>query len=179
MNFNRIETEIGIIHFCRGPKTTELSKRAFQTQIIQGLIREAGYSSHEIKYKSSGQPYFEGENMPFLSISHSENYGAIYIAKCPIGIDIQTYHPRISDGKNYFINANEIQFLSYQELHIVWAVKEAIFKSLEGEITNARQELTVTKIDVDSMTVHAHAGLERKQLGYLCTTEFVIAYSID
>lgn len=179
MNFNRIETDLGIIHFCEGTKPTGLSKRDFQNQMIQALVREAGYASYSIEHKPSGQPYFKGEGMPHLSISHSENYAAIYIGASPLGIDIQTFHPRITEGKYYFINADEVQFRSNLELHIIWAVKEAIYKAFEGNLNDARQEITINAIDDNTSIVQAKVKNEYKQFGYVLTAEFVMAFSLD
>ena len=179
LNFNRIETDIGVIHYCEGTKPTELSKRDFQTQIIQALVNEAGYASHSIEHKPSGQPYFDGDNMPNVSVSHSDNYGAIYIGKAAVGVDIQTFHPRIAAGKDYFINSNEIQFDTSLELHLIWAAKEVVFKSLGGFLGDARQEVTIMKIDFDTLTAHAKIGGNLRKVGFIHTQTFVLAYSLD
>ena len=117
--------------------------------------------------------------MPYLSISHSENYATIYIGTSPLGVDIQTFHTRITKGKDYFINIDEEQFQSNLELHIIWAVKEAIYKALEGNLNDARQEITINAIDDNTSIVQAKVKNEYKQFGYALTAEFVMAFSLD
>lgn len=179
MNFNRTETDLGIIHFCEETKPSGLSKRDFQNKMIEALVHEAGYASYSIEHKPSGQPYFKGEGMPHLSISHSENYAAIYIGAAPLGVDIQAFHPRIAAGKDYFINTFEEHFQSNLELHIIWAVKEVIYKALEGNLNDPRQEITIIAIDANSSIVQAKVKNEYKQFGYARTAEFVMAFSLD
>lgn len=69
-----------------------------------------------------------------LSISHSDDYIAVVKASTAIGVDIQTFNPKLSRIASKFIDYKLLQQLQksplYQDyLHVYWGVKEALFKA--------------------------------------------------
>jgi len=179
VNCNRIETSLGTIYFTRQTKPTDTSKRDFQNHLIAFLLQSAGYEFKILAHKTSGQPELLGENTPNISISHSQEFGAIYLAQQAVGIDIQAYHAKIFEGKDYFINEYENEFTSNLDLHIIWAAKEVIFKSCEGDYSDARNEITVQNIDNEAKTVSILTHHVKKRVGYYVNEEFILAYSLD
>jgi phosphopantetheinyl transferase len=179
VNLNCVDTSIGTIYYVHSERPLGTSKRDFQKYLIDSLLQRAGFSRKDLTYKASGQPQLTGDKSPFISISHSGQFGALYLAKQQVGVDIQTFHTKISRGKDYFLNDHERQFTSDDELHIVWAAKEVVFKSCEGNFTDARKEITVTKIDSSASVAHVNYGEHQNRIGFYYTTAFILAYSLD
>lgn len=179
MNCERIDTPIGTIYFSAQKKADGLSKREKQREQIDGLFAFAGYTRKDISYEPSGQPYINVECPPFISISHSDQFGVIYMATQPVGVDIQTFHTKIVAGKDYFINEREQQFKTTQELHIVWAAKEVMYKLFAGNFKDARNQITVLSIDMKEKTVSIELHQQLKRIQFQLNDTYVLAYSLD
>jgi phosphopantetheinyl transferase len=72
-----------------------------------------------------------GDNAYFFSISHSWPYVAVIIdPNHEVGIDIQTWHPKIENIKNKFLSPEEQSLLRHdpQLFTVAWSAKEAAYK---------------------------------------------------
>ena len=81
-----------------------------------------------------------------ISISHSDRYSVVLISKKNIGIDLQIYSEKLNKIKNKFMNKNEIKNNhSLDEIHQIWASKEAIYKALKGAKCSLKENIFLDK----------------------------------
>ena len=89
---------------------------------------------NNIKKDVNGKPYCNCEAFSHhLSISHSNGYAAVATHTEEVGIDVQTFVPKIYRIKKKYTTDREINLYStgYDEmtvLHIIWTIKESVFK---------------------------------------------------
>ena len=105
-----------------------------------------------------GKPQFRTSNKE-LSISHSNGYTATGFHEVPIGIDIQTFVSKIYRIQKKFTTPDEIALYSERldhiySLHLIWTIKEAVFK-LYG-----RKELPF----IDGIQINSIDSLEKEIL---------------
>ncbi len=146
MIIKEINTSNGrIIIFFEEPTSKE-PKRIFEKRVINELLNILDIKSTDFCYGSKGDPQLL--IAPYnISISHSNNWFALYIGNIPIGIDIQVPKSTISSGKSFFLNEKETEWSSDIDLHLIWSAKEVIFKLLKGEMADVIMEVTVLNID--------------------------------
>ena len=99
-----------------------------------------------LSYDAHGKPYLVN-NEAHISISHSAGYAVVYIDSIkPVGIDIQKLKPDISKGVAFYMNETELSYFEITDnilLHIVWSVKEAVFKYLGDPELNFKEDVTL------------------------------------
>lgn len=121
-------------------------KKELEGKVVSQLLDELDFSS-TIYYKDTGQPFLVKFPKKCVSISHAGGWFAVVVNDEPIGIDIELDRPRILDGTDYFVNIREQQFLgNLLALHLVWGVKEAFYKKMEGNIPDLKNEVTLLTI---------------------------------
>lgn len=91
---------------------------------------EAEFPLHAINKDEHDKPRIP-ENQFHFSISHSWPY--IAVAVDPVdeaGIDIQTWHPRITDIKDKYLSADEQETMCQDPKYflLAWCAKEAVYK---------------------------------------------------
>lgn len=91
----------------------------------------------DINYHSNGEPYLPYSNLS-VAISHTEGMAAIaFCSHNKIGVDVQTYTPRILKLEDKICSGRELVFLSsvYEErikqLSLIFSMKEALYKALD------------------------------------------------
>lgn len=87
---------------------------------------------YEIIYDEKGKPHLKDGN-GHISFSHTQNFAAIiFHPKKNVGIDIESIHERIEKISQKFVSAVENSFIKKEKriesLHIIWGVKEVLFK---------------------------------------------------
>lgn len=154
------------------------SKVEFQRQVIYNFLCEVFETSDfEIIRDESGAPFFNTENMPFLSISHSGNWFAVQLCeKDKVGIDIQIMKPDIERGMRYFVNQREEELLELTNynLNLIWAAKEAVYKYKRGNLEFYKEAMTVVGIDNGTLTVEVED--EKVECAFLTEDNFVLVY---
>lgn len=131
-----------------GEKKREIEKRE-----VLNSLRNLGFDSR-VLYKEGGQPYLENYSRLFLSVSHSNGWIAVYVSEKPVGIDIETENPRMTEGASYFVNENEQEFKSdLNLLSIIWGAKEAFYKWKEGKIQDLKNDVTICSIDKKNVII--------------------------
>lgn len=100
----------------------------------------------------------------YLSISHTQGYGAIIIGDNPVGIDIEHRGNRVENVVSRFLQAEEIfyiqqlgdttgmrppedDYLWRLPLHLAWSAKEAAFKVLGKDYYDLHHLTAVKQID--------------------------------
>ncbi len=131
-----------------------VNKRELEKEEIRKLLSELGCGDLRIAYKTNGQPYFEAKPELFLSISHSKGWFAVMVGTKPVGIDVQVYSERLKAGQDYFRNEQEVQFSENETaLHLMWCMKEAFYKWKEGEIADLKEDVSLVKIEEETLLV--------------------------
>ncbi len=84
-----------------------------------------------LDYLPNGKPILLNPKL-FLSISHSENFAAVFISKNKeIGIDIEKVRDNMGSLKDKFLLPEESQVIDHSDnilLHVYWGAKEAMYK---------------------------------------------------
>lgn len=95
--------------------------------------------NYEIFYSKNGKPYIKSNYE--ISISHSYELVSLGVSKYRIGIDIQKkQNQKIINIKNKFIKNSENLYKNFKNesdyLHIIWGIKESLFKLNNGNSWN-------------------------------------------
>lgn len=126
-------------------------KVLWQRNEVVRMLQSIGYTIDRLHYKPTGQPVLP-ESTDYISISHTQNWFAIYIATAPVGIDIEVERNTIAMGKDWFINPIESSlYKTPHELQLIWGAKEAYYKKLEGRINDLRNHVTIIEIKEHSL----------------------------
>jgi 4'-phosphopantetheinyl transferase len=154
-----------------------VNKRAVEKGGVQKLLQELAYHEEEICYKESGQPYFKDKPELFLSVSHAKGWFAVSVGSEPVGVDIQTYSPRLKQGQDYFRNDRELSFSEDEiALHLIWGAKEAFYKLKEGQIADLKEEVSISGISKDLLLLDY--GSETFKLGYQILENAFIVFTL-
>lgn len=121
------------------------------------LLKNVLQEDFIIDYQPNGKPIL-CHPQKNISISHSFDYVAVALSNHAIGIDIEKQSSRILNLKTKIANEKEQQkwdMQDYRILHIIWGIKEAIYKKMDYPIKNYLTEITVTNIDFNQQTAQA------------------------
>ncbi len=85
-----------------------------------------------------GQPLVAGHDLP-LSLTHGHGRAMAIVAPAPVGVDLEQDREVPGNGWRFFLSDAERAWLADQPLGpageiVFWAVKEAAFKVLAGEV---------------------------------------------
>jgi len=157
------------------------SKVDFQREIINNCLSEILDSSDcSIVYSENGAPYFNDKSMPYISISHSNNWFAVQLCEeDKVGVDIQVIKSDIEKGMRYFVNEKEENSIEINplNLNIIWAAKETVYKFKKGDLEFYKEAMTVLTIDKDFLTVEV--AKEVVKCKYLMKEDFVLVYVVE
>lgn len=142
-------------------KSLGLSKGMFQRNNVLDFLRlEFDDDNLIVEHDELGAPYLIGRKEQ-VSISHSGNVYAVQIRTMNhVGVDVQVYKNDIDKGTFYFVNEEEAGslVLSKENLHIIWAAKEATFKLLKGNVVRYKEDLIIVSIN-ESIAKVKHFGV--------------------
>jgi phosphopantetheinyl transferase len=158
LNEKHISTDKGRIVVWKSQNFKEIRLKVCKKELEQNevklILNHLGYEIQHLFYKESGQPFLGDDYHENISISHSNGWFAIYLSHEPVGIDIEVYHPRLPEGKHYFLNdAEMLNFSSLPHLQVIWGAKEALYKKHEGNFEDLRIEVTTESV------AHNHINL--------------------
>lgn len=158
------------------PMVKVYGKKPMERREIATMLGELGYSNFPFKHTDKGQPYLENSDQ-YLSISHSKGWFTLAISAAAVGVDIEPIRTSIEKGKSYFLNESDSrQSFSLEELHVIWGAKEAIFKQLNGAISNLKQEVSV--IEINAKTILLDYQQQPYRFEYLFIQEVCLVWSI-
>lgn len=130
-----------------------------------------------LEYQSNGKPYLL-QPKKNISISHSKEYVAIAIAEKKIGIDIEKIDKRILKLKEKILNSREAnRFVAADErvLHIIWGIKESVYKQQDEEI-NYLEDIEVKKIDENTAEVQVKNHLQKVEFFEIDNNMIIVSY---
>lgn len=93
----------------------------------------------DVLYNDKGKPYLPASRN--LSISHSFDMVCVGLSKYDVGIDIEKHRPeKIINTKRKFIRPDEDEWIPQERqdeyLHIIWGIKEGLYKLTGGNLWN-------------------------------------------
>ena len=159
-------------------KSNFKSKRDFERTCLKEIINKI-LGNYEVTHEINGAPYIKSKPEIKLSISHSNNWFSIYISNNEtIGVDIQVFDKEIKNNGEYFINQYEALNLELtkKNIHLIWCIKEALYKKLCGNIKDFKNDIIVVKIESEIIQLKYLSTIYK--LKYLITTEFYLVYTI-
>lgn len=100
----------------------------------------------------SGKPYFENAASHF-SLSHSKELLGIVISSNEIGLDIQIESPGVARTAHKFVTKQNIERLPNwmtidHKNHILWCVKEAVFKAYGLGVVDFRSDILIEEFQI-------------------------------
>ena len=131
-------------------------------ELCDMLPHSAYYREHasrfelQVEYLPSGRPFFRGRKLQ-LSISHTFGYAAVLFSEeYEAGLDIEVFSERIVKLKERLIGPEEAAETTY-EILLHWSAKEPVFKILDEEGIDFRENLTVQNLSCPAMPDHTEA----------------------
>ena len=111
-------------------------------------------SDLDVNYDLKGKPYLESNH--HLSITHSYGKVAVGLSQYKIGIDIEKQRDKkILNIANKFLRPDEMLWIPKDEnyadyLHIIWGLKEGLYKLNGGNLWNFKHHYRVEPFDLFS-----------------------------
>jgi 4'-phosphopantetheinyl transferase len=127
--------------------TFKNENRRLQWLAVRVLLGEFMNPRPIIAYMENGKPYIP-ESDVHISISHSGNMAAIALhpTNSP-GIDVELIHPKINKIATRFVNDEGMSFLTQdtltEQLCIVWAAKEVLYKVYTEGMLSFKENITI------------------------------------
>lgn len=153
------------------------SRQAFEARIVNKMILEC-VGDDMLDHTSNGAPYLINHNKVHVSISHSDNWFALYVSrKNFVGVDLEVNSTIIQKTKNYFLTPIEINRLKPNEtlLQICWGVKESVYKLLRGDLQSLKYDIQIASIEKEVVTAMFQS--QEIKLKFQVFEEFTLVYT--
>lgn len=149
----RIKTKIGNIWISNATENGLVkfegeSRQKFEAQFLREVLCSIN-ENYELEHELNGAPTLKNHPHLHISISHSDQWFAVYISEqFRVGIDIEIQSSGIDKAKKLFLNEWEISNLQLSEDHlkIAWGIKESVFKMCRGDIRSLSKDIRITSI---------------------------------
>ncbi|MGP8214467.1 MAG: 4'-phosphopantetheinyl transferase family protein [Bacteroidia bacterium] len=124
--------------------------RRLQWLAVRALLAEFIVPRPAIAYKANGKPFLPGRK-ELISISHSGKLAAIALhTSLAPGIDVEEINPKINKISSRFVSDSEKAYLKQEtlteQLCIIWAAKEVLYKTHNEGILSFKENLSVSAI---------------------------------
>lgn len=125
-------------------------KQAREYLGLRACLKELGVD-YDVNYDEKGKPYLPTDAQ--ISITHSYGKVSVGVSNYAIGIDIELSRPhKISNIKNKFVRVDEQDWLpkidENEYLHIIWGIKEGLYKLNGGNLWNFLHHYRVEQFDL-------------------------------
>lgn len=132
-------------------------KRKKEFLAIRCALISIGIYKQEIYYTNNGQPILKNNNN-YISFSHTNNIVSVAISKYPIGLDIEMIRDnKIIFFEKKFIRYDEISFINddfkVDKLHIIWGIKESLYKINSGILKNRIKNFKVMPFNINNIKI--------------------------
>jgi len=151
---------------------------------VRLLIAKLAGTDFTIQYSVEGKPIFLHSEYKYISISHSEQYAAVYLHKSQnIGIDIESLNRKFLAIEKKYLSDIELQHVKAHETlpAIYWCCKEAIFKFADKPGVDFREHIEIEYFDpMKTSTICATLKLQSNRsitLQYLFIDHNVLVYT--
>ena len=131
------------------------AKRQLEWLVVRCALTSSALLKQEtIIYNERGKPFLKNET-GHLSISHSYPYVCLFYHKSQnVGVDVEMMTERIFKVASKFINEQEMHWLAQpfrkEELYLLWATKEAVFKMKGGGGIDFRKNMTINPVKLQN-----------------------------
>lgn len=136
---------------------------------VRHLLKEFGYTDADLIYKNSGKPLLSDGKC--ITISHSHNFAAVLVGGVCMGVDIEKQQEKILKIANKFTPIREYRTLAnddaiIRKLSLVWAAKEAIYKSFSTKGVSFLNHIDIHDFDLGSSGTSATLEFKGKKQRY-------------
>jgi phosphopantetheinyl transferase len=176
------ETQDGIIYTWfdkgyHGKRIEGYAKKEIDRLEVKHKLKQI-FPNAELIHDENGAPIIKNADYPFISVSHYQGWFTFYLSYKKNGVDIQSFKKSLSKGRSYFINSNENYLeLSQLNLHLIWCAKEAFYKKYNGDIEDLKNDVSVTKIDLNVNQLSLEYKDCKEDLSFLVNKEYVIVWT--
>jgi len=119
-------------------------KISYQRSVIIHKIESIFNQKTELGHLECGAPIFKGLEHLSISISHSPPFFGIQIREEASGIDVQKIKVDIDKGRRFFVMEEEENLISsHIDTNIIWSAKEALYKSVLGDVVDYKRSIQV------------------------------------
>ena len=136
----------------------------------------------ELVKDTDGKPHLPDSKF-FVSISHTVGYSAAVAHPRPCGIDVQRIVPRIVNLAPKFVGAGERKQLTeekeLEQLHLIWAAKEAIYKAYGRRQLDFKRNLSVELGEQPTGRLRRGAVRMDFELAYKIYPTFVLVAAVQ
>ena len=121
--------------------------------LIKSLVEKSGRSYSGITKDEHGKPHLKGHQDLPISISHAFPYAAAIIdGTSSTGIDIEASREQIERIRHKFMSDIELDnFKSIDEMTIIWAAKECLYKIHGRKRLIFRRHLAIKRVDDETL----------------------------
>lgn len=117
---------------------------------VRALLRSAGFED-DPSYDKNGKPYLPTSA---ISISHCYPFVGVLLSMDEVGLDIQDFSPVLMRIRKKFMSPSEIdEFPDDRSCLLIWSAKEAVFKKHSDAHLFFERDMTVTRIDDNSVQI--------------------------
>lgn len=150
---------------------------------VRHLLKELGYTDSDLLYENSGKPLLRDGKC--ITISHSHNFAAVLISDACMGVDIEKQREKILRIANKFTPIREYRTLAnddaiIRKLSLVWAAKEAIYKSFSAKGVSFLNHIDIHDFDLGSSETTAilqfKGKTQRYEVFFLEFEDFACSY---
>ena len=149
-----IETSLGEIWIANALDNSFIkleaeSRQEYEARFLLEMLQEITGGT-ELSHESNGAPVLVNYPDLHISISHSNEWFAVYLSENQaVGVDLEVHSNGIEKTKEYFLSKSEIEDLhpTIEELKICWGIKESIFKKFRGNMKSMSEDITIVSIE--------------------------------
>lgn len=150
---------------------------------VRHLLKEFGYADADLLYENSGKPSLRDGKC--ITISHSHNFAAVLISDVCMGVDIEKQREKILRIANKFTPIQEYRTLAnddaiIRKLSLVWAAKEAIYKSFSTKGVSFLNHIDIHDFDLGNpettATLQFKGKVQRYEVFFLEFEDFACSY---
>ena len=93
------------------------------------------------------------KNNVYYTISHTTKFAVLGIGFERIGVDIESYRPKILNIKSKFISIKESYFMKSSDIEVItrlWTCKEAIYKCITKNKLSFKKDIVLEEFDMQA-----------------------------
>ena len=150
-------------------------KRKSEWLATRLLLKKILGSDFSILYQPSGKPILNHGKFGKISISHSRDFVAVIVHESKeIGIDIENCNRDFERIEKRFLSEDEMRFTSNNKYLkcLCWCAKEAIFKLVEEDGIEFREQIIVTPGTENDRQYSAKFISSGKRVNYQINSDF-------
>lgn len=114
------------------------------------LLQQLTGNKVTVSYTETGKPLLQNSQFKHLSISHSQEFVAVFIhQKLEVGIDIENKNRNYNSIEKRFLSLPEIEQAGKEPLLqcLYWCTKEAVFKLVSQEGISFKEQILISSFD--------------------------------